>query len=66
MNQIADIPITLKIYSQRYEYPSLNALKKIIYDRESNGLKAAFLKVGRRRLVLPETLFRLLKEQGSK
>lgn len=66
MNQIADIPITFKGFHQNYEYPSPGALRKMAFESNANGLKNAFLKVGRRRLVLPETLFRLLKEKGSK
>ena len=61
-----EIPITFKGFSKTYEYPSLCALRKMAFESDANGLKNAFLKVGRRRLVLPETLFRLLKEKGSK
>lgn len=66
MNQQVEIPITFNGFKKNYEYPSMGALRKMAYESESNGLKKAFLKVGRRRLILPETLFRLLKEQGSK
>jgi hypothetical protein len=61
-----EIPVTFKGFSKTYEYPSLCALRKMAFESEINGLKKAFLKVGRRRLVLPETLFRLLQEKGSK
>lgn len=61
-----EIPITFKGFSNTYEYPSLCALRKMAFESEINGLKGAFLKVGRRRLVLPETLFRLLREKGSR
>ena len=61
-----EIPVTFKGFSKTYEYPSLCALRKMAFESDKNGLKNAFLKVGRRRLVLPETLFRLLKEKGSK
>jgi len=40
--------------------------RKMAFEDEVNGMKKAFLKVGRRRLVLPATLFRLLREKGSK
>lgn len=66
MNQAVEIPITFNGFKQNYEYPSLGALRKMAYESETNGLRTAFLKVGRRRLVLPETLFRLIKEKGSK
>ena len=61
-----DIPVTFKGFHENYEYPSLGALRKMAFESETNGLKKAFLKIGRRRLVLPETLFLLLKEKGSK
>lgn len=66
MNQISDIPLTFKGFHKTYEYPSLGGLRKMAYESETNGLQEAFLKVGRRRLVLPGTLFRLLKQKGSK
>lgn len=66
MNQIPDTPVTFKGFHKSYEYPSIGALRKMAFEREINGLKDAFLKIGRRRLVLPDTLFRLLREKGSK
>ena len=66
MNRPSDIPITFKGFNKSYEYPSPGALRKMAFESETNGLKDAFLKIGRRRLVLPEILFRLLKEKGSK
>ncbi len=60
------VPVTFKGFTKVYEYPSLGALRKMAFESEKNGLKKAFLKIGRRRLVLPETLFRLLREKGSK
>jgi len=65
MDQISDIPVTFNGFKKNYEYPSLGALRKMAFESEINGLKNAFLKVGRRRLVLPATLFRLIKEKGS-
>jgi hypothetical protein len=61
-----EVPITFKGFSKIYEYPSLGGLRKMAFECEINGLKNAFLKIGRRRLVLPDTLFRLLREKGSK
>lgn len=66
MDQLEDIPTTFKSFAKKYDYPTLGALRKMAFERDYNGLKKAFLKVGRRRLVLPETLFRLLREKGSK
>jgi hypothetical protein len=66
MNQISDIPITFKSFHKNYEYPSPGGLRKMAFESESNGLKKAFLKIGRRRLVLPQILFQLLREKGSK
>jgi hypothetical protein len=61
-----EIPVTFKNFCKAYDYPSMGALRKMAYESEINGLKKAFLKVGRRRLVLPDTLFQLLREKGSK
>ncbi len=67
MNQVQqDIPLTFKGFHKVYEYPGPGSLRKMAFESDVNGLKSAFLKVGRRRLVLPETLFRLLREKGSK
>lgn len=67
MNQNTDdVPTTFKDFGKHFDYPTLGALRKMAYEAEINGLKNAFLKFGRRRLVLPDTLFRLLKENGSK
>lgn len=65
MNKTEEIPITFKVFSERYKYPSIGALRKMAFDSEYNGMKAAFLKFGRRRLVLPETLFHLIRKKGS-
>jgi hypothetical protein len=64
MNQ--EIPLTFRGFAETFEYPTIGSLRKMAFESEINGLKNAFLKVGRRRLVLPETLFRLLREKGSK
>lgn len=66
MNQNSDIPVTFKGFHKNYEYPSPGALRKMAFESETNGLKKAFLKIGHRRLVLPETLFHLLREKGSR
>ena len=66
MNQVQDIPVTFKGFHKTYEYPGPGALRKMAFESDVNGMKNAFLKIGRRRLVLPETLFRLLREKGSK
>lgn len=65
MIEAEDIPLTLKAFTKMHSYPTMGALRKLVYHSDSNGLKSAFLKIGRRRLVLPQTLFRLLKEKGS-
>ena len=59
-----EIPVTFNQFEQTYGYPSRGALRKMAFEREINGFKGAFLKIGRRRLILPDTLFRLLRERG--
>jgi len=66
VNDDEEVPVTFKGFCQKFQYPSLGALRKMAFEDEVNGMKKAFLKVGRRRLVLPATLFRLLREKGSK
>ena len=62
---VNDIPITFKGFHKNYECPSAGGLRKMAFESETNELKGAFLKISRRRLVLPETHFRLLKEKGA-
>ena len=64
-SQTDDIPVTFKGFNRNYEYPSPGGLRKMACQSKKNGLRTAFLKIGRRRLVLPNTLFRLLREKGS-
>jgi hypothetical protein len=61
-----EVPITFKGFTRTHDYPSLGGLRKMAFESETNGLREAFLKIGRRRLVLPATLFRLLRDKGSK
>ncbi len=65
MNDQEDIPLTFKDCSQAYKWPTIGALRKMCFLSQENGLGKAFIKIGRRRLVLPKALFRLLKEQGN-
>ncbi|MGL4348060.1 MAG: hypothetical protein ACRCSV_01175 [Chlamydiales bacterium] len=60
-----EIPLTFKDFTAIYKWPNMGSLRKLAYEREINGLAPAFIKFKRRRLVLPETLFNLLK-QGAK
>lgn len=64
-SQTDDIPVTFKGFTKTYDYPGPGALRKMAFQSKKNGMKSAFLKIGRRRLVLPDTLFRLLREKGS-
>ena len=64
-NKDDDVPITFKGFGKQFDYPTPGALRKMAFESETNGLKTAFLKFGRRRLILPNTLFRLLREKGS-
>jgi hypothetical protein len=65
-NEKGEIPLIFKDFTRTYSWPNMGSLRKMAFESEKNGLKKAFLKIGRRRLVLPETLFRLLREKGSK
>lgn len=66
MNEIKqEIPLTFKDFTAIYKWPNMGSLRKLAYEREINGLAPAFVKFKRRRLVLPETLFTLLKQGAN-
>jgi len=60
-----EIPLTFKDFTNVYNWPNMGSLRKMAYESESNTLAPAFIKFKKRRLVLPQTLFRLLKEGGN-
>lgn len=60
-----EIPLTFKDFTTTYKWPNMGSLRKLAYEREINGLGPAFVKFKKRRLVLPETLFTLLKQGGK-
>lgn len=60
-----EIPLTFKDFTTTYKWPNMGSLRKLAYEREINGLAPAFVKFKKRRLVLPETLFTLLKQGGK-
>lgn len=65
INNQEEIPLTFKDFITIYRWPNMGSLRKMAYESDLNGLKEAFLKIGRRRLILPNTLFRLLRKKGS-
>jgi len=56
-----EIPLTFKDFTSIYSWPNMGSLRKMAYESETNGLSSAFVKFKKRRLVLPQTLFKLLK-----
>ena len=60
-----EIPLTFKDFTNTYNWPNMGSLRKMAYESESNGLSSAFIKFKKRRLVLPQTLFKLIKEGGN-
>ncbi len=60
--QLNEIPLTFKDFTHAYNWPTMGSLRKMAYESETNGLATAFIKFKKRRLVLPYTLFKLLKE----
>lgn len=56
-----EVPLTFKDFTNTYNWPNMGSLRKMAYESETNGLAGAFIKFKKRRLVLPQTLFRLLK-----
>jgi len=60
-----EIPMTLQEFAKTYKTPSFSALRDLIHNRHLNGLEVAFIKVGARRMVLPDTLFRIMRDRGN-
>ncbi len=61
MHENQEIPLTFKDFTNAYNWPNMGSLRKMAYESEINGLAHAFVKFKKRRLVLPHTLFKLLK-----
>lgn len=57
-----EVPMTFKDFSLKFKWPTVSSLYAMYLKRGKNGLSKAFLKYGRRSLVLPLTLFKLLKD----
>lgn len=66
MNNEEEIPLTFKDFTSAYSWPNMGSLRKMAYESETNGLAEAFVKFKKRRLVLPRTLFKLLKGGNTK
>jgi hypothetical protein len=64
--EVEEIPLTFRYFESKYKWPTERALRKMAFERELNGLKPAFVKFRKRILVLPQTLFRLIREGGVK
>ncbi len=64
MDDDEEVPLTFRGFTETYKWPNMGSLRKFAYESKQNGLGTAFLKIGRRRLILPRTLFKLLKQKG--
>lgn len=65
-NNAEEIPLTFRDFETKYQWPTERSLRKLAFERESNGLGPAFVKFKKRILVLPQTLFRLIRGGGVK
>lgn len=65
MNEDQEIPLTFKDFTAIYKWPNMGSLRKMAYESEINGLSSAFVKFQKRRLVLPQTLFSLLRGDAT-
>lgn len=65
-NKCEEVPIDLKNFVQIYKWPTMGMLRHMILKRKDNGLDDAFLKFGKRMLILPSTFFKLVKKHGQK
>ncbi len=62
---IPDGLIPIKIFLKRYQWPSESSMKKLYFKRETNGLKDAFFKCGRRLLIDPKIFWDLVRKNGK-
>lgn len=60
-HNVEEIPLTFRNFESKYGWPTERSLRKLAFERESNGMKSAFVKFKKRILVLPQTLFRLIR-----
>ena len=62
-----EIPLTFRDFHNNYDWPNYSALRRLAFDSDHgrNNLQKAFLKFGKRRLVLPRTLFRLIRGEEA-
>lgn len=61
-----EIPLTFRDFEKKYGWPTERSLRKLAFERETNGLEPAFVKFKKRILVLPQTLFRLIRGETVK
>ena len=65
-NNAEEIPLTFRDFEKKYGWPTERSLRKLAFERETNGLEPAFVKFKKRILVLPQTLFRLIRGETVK
>lgn len=65
MEEPEEIPLTFKDFTNIYRWPTMGSLRKLSSLSKKNGLSDAFIKFEGKRLVLPYTLFRLLKKNDN-
>ena len=70
MDQVSSSPsmpqglIPIDHWGHHYDYPPVGQMRHLCFNRHSNGLAEAFVKLGRRRLVDPVVFWKRVREQG--
>jgi len=57
--------LTFLQFSERYPWPSKSGLQSYYYRRKEKGLEKAFVKFGKRVLVIPEVFFNIINKDGE-
>lgn len=58
--------VTIKQFCTAFPWPSESAMRSYIYRAEVLGLSEAFVRVGRRVLIMPKSFFSLIKQIESR
>lgn len=57
--------LTVRQFSQSYNWPTESALRAYIFRAEQYGLREAFFRIGKRVLIDPVVFFKKIKEQSK-
>lgn len=59
-----DIPIPLKVFCERYSWPSSEGMRQYIFKEKQHGLEGCFIRIGRRVLIYPKRFFERMEKNN--